>query len=119
MFAKPKIYAIGASVFLAACAASIPTQTTIADGVYNLEPEECLAASSVGRLVVAGNEIRYHESTCQTQSGQSFIKGEPTRMICTGEGEKWERQVTLQDTTDLLTIREGANSHPYIYYRCP
>lgn len=104
---------------LASCMTETPSQTKVSDGTYNLHPRYCSDPASEGRVIVSGNEIRFHESTCMGQSGPFFTEGQQTRLICTGEGEEWERLVTLQDTPDLLTIREGENSPPYIYHRCP
>lgn len=112
----PKIFAFGTVAFLAGCVVDTPSQPTIADGVYNLDPESCNATTSGTRLSISGSEFRFYESSCRMQPGQSGAEGLQARLICTGEGEEWERRVTLQGSADLLTIREGENS--YRYHRC-
>lgn len=115
MSAAPKIFALGTFILFTGCVVDTP-QPTIADGVYDLDPGACEATVSETRLKISGDQFKFYESSCQLQSEPGGSGGLKARLICTGEGQEWERQVTLQSSPDLLTINE--ENQLFRYHRC-
>lgn len=109
------IYAIAAVALLAGCVEET-SRPGIADGVFNLDPEACGDTSSVTRLTVSGDEFRFYESRCQMQPRTAGAEGLQATLICMGEGETFERNVTLKSSENLLTMRESGNR--FDYHRC-
>lgn len=109
------ICVICAAAFLAGCVEET-SRPQVTDGVFNLDPEACGNDTSVTRLTVSGNEFRFYESRCQMQPGTTGAEGLQATLICTGEGETFERNVTLDSSENLLSMREAG--HRFDYHRC-
>ena len=109
------ICVICATAFLAGCVEET-SGSKITDGVFNLDPEACGNESSVTRLIVSGNEFRFYESLCQLQPRTAGAEGVQATLICTGEGETFQRNVTLDSSENLLSMSEAGNR--FDYHRC-
>ena len=76
-----------------------------------------------GLLTVTATELRFYES--RGKLGQ-VIESSPSRITADfdfqGEGEEWQRRMTLEKSGDALVrseAGEGAAPEPFRYRRCP
>ncbi|MDP0927309.1 hypothetical protein Q0601_09020 [Paracoccus onubensis] len=109
------ICAIAVAALLAGCVEE-PPRPEITDGIFNLDPAACGDNSSVTRLTISGDQFRFYESLCRMQPGTAGAEGLQATLICSGEGETFERNVTLKSSGNLLSMREA--DQRFDYHRC-
>lgn len=105
------------AVLLTGCVEENPPPAKVTDGIYDLNPEGCGQDLSVTRLTVAGDQFRFYESVCHMEPVGPGADGLQARLICTGEGESFERQVSLRSHGDMLDMTENGETRRY--HRCP
>lgn len=104
-------------VLLAGCVEESEPSADIGNGIYDLNPEGCGEELSLTRLTVSENELRFYESICRMEPVGSGADGLQARLICNGEGETFERQVSLRAYGELLEMTEDGETRRY--HRCP
>jgi hypothetical protein len=103
-------------------AAAIPAALL---GSWALVPGDCTTewGDAKGLLTVTPSELRFYESRGKLGA---VIESSPTRIAADfdfqGEGEEWQRRMTLErDGEELVRSEtgEGAATEPFRYQRCP
>lgn len=89
----------------------------IVDGTYDQRRDQCSNVNSETRLIVNGGTFQFYESQCTfgRKGGQSDAS-EGT-LICMGEGQRFNRDITLNVQAEGLQIVE--NDAALNYTRCP
>ncbi|SIS73346.1 hypothetical protein [Paracoccus saliphilus] len=104
-------------VLLAGCVEESEPVAEISSGIYDLNPDGCGEELSLTRLTVSGDNFRFYESACRMEPVGPGPDGLQARLICTGEGESFERRVNLRADGDFLDMMEDGERRRY--HRCP
>lgn len=105
------------TVLLAGCVEESEPGANIENGIYDLNPDGCGEDISLARLTVSGDNFRFYESACRIEPVGTGPDGLQARLICTGEGESFERRVSLRADGDFLDMVEDGERRRY--HRCP
>ncbi|HEX2166449.1 MAG TPA: hypothetical protein VHG09_04350 [Longimicrobiales bacterium] len=97
-------------------AASIPSRF---HGEWNAELAACGTGSSVTRLRISADQLRFYESTASVR--EVDIQSERVITVTAeyeGEGDTWqdERRLSLSEDGNSLTVSNGSE---LVRYRCP
>ena len=89
-------------------------------GRWGLVPADCEPGRSdaKGLMTVGGDSIRFYEATAALQEQRPAIATSFAGVfVFTGEGQTWERVVTLTRTGD--TLKRAQADGTFTYTRCP
>lgn len=97
--------------------AAIPAQYR---GRWGLVPADCTSTrgDAKGLMTVGDTSIRFYESTAALQEQRPAIATSFSGVfVFTGEGQTWERVITLTRTGD--TLKRAQADGTFTYTRCP
>ena len=89
----------------------------IVDGIYDQRRDQCSNVNSETRLSVNGGTFDFYESQCTFGRKGGQASASDGTLICMGEGQRFNRDITLNVQADGLQIVENDASLNYV--RCP
>jgi hypothetical protein len=92
------------------------TNYPLMDGKYDLNPAGCDDDLSTTRLTVADRKLQFYESQCRMSVEVKDATGERNLLTCSGEGESFQRRVSLVPERKGLVISEAGAIRRY--HRC-
>ena len=103
-----------AAIALACCATAAVAKQPY-EGAFAASYEACDKPDD-GNMRISGSDYFEHEGRCKIRKTTTIDRGFKLTLECSGEGEKWKREVSLYPHGSVMEV--GENSKGRRVYKC-